>query len=101
MDLPTDIAKHAAGPLGAVTALLFMGGVPWPRRIGMVAAGSVLAYYGAPGVAAYAGLPDGLAGYLLGLFGMAAVSKVYATWDALELGVLLRRALAKRLGVPE
>jgi membrane protein YqaA with SNARE-associated domain len=102
MDLPPDFAKHAAGPAGSLTAaLLFMAGVPWPRRIGMVVAGSALAYYGTTAVATFASLPDGLAGYLLGLFGMAAVAKVFATWDALDLGTLLRKAVAKMFGVTE
>jgi hypothetical protein len=101
MDLPPDLVKHAAGPAGALSALLFMSGVPWPRRIGMVAAGSLLAYYGTGTVASFAGLPEGLAGYLLGLFGMAAVAKVFATWDALDLGSLLRKWLHKRFGVAE
>lgn len=101
MDLPPDLVKHAAGPAGALSALLFMSGVPWPRRIGMVAAGSLLAYYGTSTVAAFAGLPEGLAGYLLGLFGMAAVAKVFGTWDALDLGAILRKWLHKRFGVAE
>jgi hypothetical protein len=102
MDLPPDIARHAAGPAGSLTAaLLFMAGIPWPRRIGMVVAGSALAYYGTGVVATFSSLPEGLAGYLLGLFGMAAVAKVFATWDALDLGTLLRKWLAKLFGVTE
>jgi hypothetical protein len=101
MDLPPDLVKHAAGPAGALSALLFMSGVPWPRRIGMVAAGSLLAYYGTGTVAAFAGLPEGLAGYLLGLFGMAGVAKTFATWDALDLGTPIRKWINRRLGVSE
>jgi len=100
IDIPPDLGKHVAGPLGALSALLWVKDT-WPRKIGMVLAGVALSYYATPAVAAWANLQQGLAGYLLGLFGMAAVSKLFATWDALDLGALLRRFLAKKLDVED
>ena len=101
MDLPPDIAKIVAGPVGAAGALLFMGDMPWPRRMGMVICGCALSYYAAPAMAQRSGLSEGLAGFLLGLFGMAAVAKVHSTWLALDIGTLLRKRIASWMGVQE
>lgn len=102
LDIPPDLARHAAGPAGAVTAMLFMRDVPLARRMAMGAAGGVAAYYGAPVLASvYPVITPGAAGYMLGLCGMAVVAKAAATWEALEIGTLLRRKLAALLGVTE
>lgn len=93
-----NIARHAAGPLGAVSALFFMKG-PWPQRLAMLVPGMALSYYGSYTVAHLAGMSEGLAGFLLGLFGMAAVAKVFETWEQLQLGELLGKWLAKLLRV--
>lgn len=101
-DIPPDLARHAAGPAGALTAMLFMRGTPWQSRFAMGAAGGVAAYYGAPVLAAvYPVLTPGAAGYMLGLCAMAVVAKLAATWEALEIGSLLRKKLASLLGVQE
>lgn len=101
-DIPPDLARHAAGPAGALTAMLFMAGVPIWRRLVLAMAGGVAAIYGAPVlVSAYPALQPEGAGYLLGLCGMAIVAKAAATWEALELGSLLRRKLAALMGVQE
>ena len=101
-DIPPDLARHVAGPAGAMTAMLFMGGVPWPKRLAMAVAGGVAAFYGAPVLAAvYPVLTPGGAGYMLGLCGMAVVAKAFSTWEALDLGPLLRRKLAAWMGMSE
>lgn len=94
------LARQAAGPLGALSAMLFMKG-PWPQRLAMLVPGVALSFYGAAPLAAYLHMPEGLSGFLLGLFGMAAVGKVFDTWESLQLGELLRRRLASLLGVKE
>jgi len=102
MDIPPDLARHAAGPLGALTAMLFMKGTPLPRKLAMAAAGGVASYYGAPTLAAiYPQISPGLAGYLLGLFGLAVVAKLFATWEALDIGRLMRKRIASWLGVAD
>jgi hypothetical protein len=102
IDVPTDMARHAAGPLGALTAMMFMHGTPWPQRLAMAVAGAVASYYGAPTVVAiYPQVSPGLAGYLLGLFGLAVVAKLFSTWDALDLGKLLRKRIAAWMGVAD
>lgn len=101
-DFPPDLARHAAGPAGALTAMLFMQGTPWPRKLAMAAAGGVASFYGAPTLAAiYPQISPGLAGYLLGLFGLALVAKVFSAWETLDIGRLLRRRLAAWMGVPD
>lgn len=98
---PSTLAKHAAGPAGAVTAMLFMRGMDWKHRIAMVIAGSIMAFYGAPLIHHWTGGNEGLSGWLVGLFGMALVAKIFDTWEALELGPLLRKKIAAWLGVQE
>lgn len=94
------LAKQAAGPLGALSAMLFMRG-PWPQRLAMLVPGMALSFYGAGPLAVYLHMPEGLSGFLLGLFGMAAVGKVFDTWESLQLGDLLRKRIAALLGVKE
>lgn len=101
-DIPPDLARHAAGPAGALTAMLFMRGTPLRQRLALAAAGGVAAFYGGPVlVSMYPALQPEGAGYLLGLCGMAIVAKAAATWEALEVGSLLRRKLAAIMGVQE
>lgn len=95
-----QIAKHAAGPLGALSAMFFMKG-PWLQRLSMLIPGGALSFYAAAPLASYAHMPEGLAGFLLGLFGMAAVGKIFDTWENLQLADLLRRKVAALLGVKE
>lgn len=102
MDIPPDLTRHAAGPAGALTAMLFMRGTPLGHRVAMAAAGGVAAYYGAPVLAAvYPVLTPGAAGYMLGLCAMAVVAKLAATLETLEVGTLLRKKIAALLGVQE
>lgn len=99
MDVDPQLVRQATpGIIGAGAAVLFIKG-PWPWRLGMVIPGAVLSYYGAAHLAGVVHMPEGLAGFLLGLFGMAAVAKVFDTWETLQLGSLVQRFLAKRLGL--
>ena len=69
-----------AGVVGACASLAFMRG-PWSERILMAVGGAIVSYYAAPWLASRAGLPEGLSGFLLGLFGMAICAKV---WEVLH-----------------
>jgi hypothetical protein len=95
-----NIAKHAAGPIGALSALLFMRG-PWLQRILSFPVGCAIAFYGGPWLKGAANMPEGLAGFMVGLFGMAAVAKVFDTWENLALGDLIRKKVAQLLGVSD
>jgi hypothetical protein len=96
---PTTLAKHAAGPLGAISAMLVMNDT-WPRRIAMFVPSVALSYYGGDWIAEQVGLPASLAGFLVGLLGMAFIAKILDTWDALDLGSLIKRWITKLLGLP-
>lgn len=79
MDMPDikDLIPGAAGSFGA--AALFLKG-PWGRRLGMAVLGSIASYYGAPYIYKAFGMAEGLAGFLLGLFGMAVVDGIFKAW---------------------
>lgn len=93
------IAKHAAGPIGAISAMLVMQDT-WPRRIAMFVPSVALSYYGGDWVASEVALPASLTGFLVGLLGMAFIAKILDTWDTLDLGSLLKRWITKLLGLP-
>lgn len=69
-----------AGVAGALASLAFLKG-SWPERFAMAIGGTVVSLYAAPWMASKTGLPDGLCGFLLGLFGMAICAKV---WEAIQ-----------------
>lgn len=73
-------AAKLAGVLGALVSMRYLQG-SWPARISMAISGSLIAYYAAPYLAQMLGIPEGLAGFLLGMFGMAIVSRA---WEAVQ-----------------
>lgn len=95
---PSFFKQAAPGLIGSGAAILFLRG-PWLLRVGMVLPGSALSYYASDYVAEAVHMPVGLAGFLVGLFGMAAVAKVFATWDSLQIGPILQSRISKWLGV--
>ena len=98
-EIPPEWNKYIAGGLGSATALLWIKDASWFKRLGMVCAGIALSYYAAPALATYIGMNEGLMGYLCGLFGMAAVSKVFFTWDSLDFTRLIGSWLSRIFGV--
>lgn len=84
-DLST--AKLAAGLAGAVVSLRFVSGSAFERAI-MCIGGAALSFYGTIPAAAWVGLPDaeGLVGFLIGLFGMSIMAKVYEGIQATSAG---------------
>ena len=94
------LLAKGAGVAGAALSLRFVAGT-WPERLTMAVGGAVVSYYAAPWVSVHIGLPEGLTGFLLGLFGMAVISKV---WEAIqqtpiaEAWSALIAAAKKRLG---
>lgn len=65
----------------------------------MFAAGWIFSLNVAPPVAHWLGLPEGFSGFLLGLFGMAIVDKIFEVWRSFELGALVMAWTKKRLGL--
>lgn len=70
------LATKLAGVVGAVVSMRFIQGTVFERML-FAACGSAISFYGAPTFSAKTGLPEGLAGFGLGLFGMAIAAKVH------------------------
>lgn len=83
-------AKLVAGIAGAVVSLRFVHGT-FLERISMCIGGAALSYYATTPVAAWVGAPDaeGLVGFLIGLFGMAVMAKVYESIQATSAGDII------------
>jgi hypothetical protein len=73
------IAK-LAGVAGAALSLNFIKG-SWAERLTMAAGGAVISLYVTAWLSQKTGLPEGLTGFLLGMFGMAITAKA---WEAIQ-----------------
>lgn len=67
--------RVVAGILGAWVSLNFLQGSIW-ARLSLAAGGSVMSFYAGPWVAHKIGVPEVLAGFMLGLLGMAITSRI-------------------------
>lgn len=97
--VPIEVQKALPGILGSVGALLWIK-APWPRRVAMVALGSAASFYGGSHIAQLFDMGEGLAGFLVGLFGMSVVDSIFRTWAELGLSSILREFIRARLGLP-
>lgn len=70
------LAVKLAGIAGSFVSMRYLQG-SWPARISMAASGALISFYGAPHLATITSMPEGLTGFLLGLFGMAIVSRAW------------------------
>jgi hypothetical protein len=64
----------------------------------------VLSYFGTPWLSERIGLPEGLAGFLLGLFGMAIMSRAWEWVQTTPVGALWQIVLdwlQRRAGAPK
>ena len=73
-----SLAKLLAGLAGSVVSLRFVQGT-LVERMFMGIGGAALSYYASTPAATWVGVKDaeGLVGFLIGLFGMALMAKVY------------------------
>lgn len=74
-----DLTKFLTATAGAVVSMAKWPGTLVERAV-MGAAGVVISYFASDAVSALTSVPPGLCGFLLGLFGMSIVGKV---WDAI------------------
>ncbi len=81
------LAAKLAGVLGALVSMRYLQG-SWPARLSMAGSGSLVAYYASPYLAQLLGIPEGLAGFLTGMFGMAIVSRGWEAVQAVPIGAL-------------
>jgi hypothetical protein len=72
------ISKLIVGLAGSVVSMKFVQGT-WVERLLMCVGGAALSYYGTSPICTWWGVTsaEGLVGFLLGLFGMALVTRVY------------------------
>ena len=70
------VAAKLAGVAGALVSMRFLQGT-WPQRISTAVCGALISFYAAPYVSVRVGIPEGLSGFLLGLFGMAIASRLW------------------------
>ena len=93
---PTYITK-LAGIAGAGLSLAYMKG-PLYERLTNAVGGAVVSLYATEWATAKTGLPEGLTGFLLGLFGMAICAKI---WEVIQQTPIAEvwSALLKRVGL--
>jgi hypothetical protein len=76
LDEIREVILHLAGVAGALTSMRFVSGTLFERVL-MVIGGAFFAFYATEWVAQWLSLPEGLTGFLLGLFGMSVLSRVW------------------------
>lgn len=82
-DFDLELAKLAPGVAGAAISMRQWPGT-WPEKITMGASGIIISYFLTDWVANKTGLPSGPTGFLLGLFGMMIVGKLWEMIAALD-----------------
>lgn len=99
-DLPPDIGKHIAGPAGSALALYFLKGTRWFAYVGAFLGGCAMARYIAPVVNdTFPKLGAETSGFLVGLFGVVVVKKLFDTWTQFDAGTLLKAWASRKLGL--
>jgi len=83
--------------LGAAVSMRYLQG-SWFERLSMAASGSLVAYYAAPYLSLVLGIPEGLMGFLTGMFGMAIVSRAWEAVQSAPIGALWQAAVDRVRG---
>lgn len=91
------LAAKFAGVLGAAVSMRYLQG-SWMARISMAASGSLGAYYAAPYLSEVLGIPEGLMGFLVGMFGMAIVSRAWEAVQAVPIPALWQAVIDRVRG---
>lgn len=98
----SHVFKLIAGVAGAVVSLNFVKGT-WTERIVMAIGGAALSYFASNNLADWLNVPEalGLIGFLIGLFGMAIVAKVYEVLmllDAKQIAIDIWETVKRKWG---
>lgn len=97
MNIDPEISKAAPGLVGAFIAMWRLQGMSIPQRLTSLACGVACSYWGTNTVVKLAPvMSEGLTGFVLGLFGMTLVSKVFELLDELKPLEMLRLFIQKR-----
>lgn len=97
-ELP-EITKVVPGALGSLFSMLWLKET-LGRRISMFFGGVTIAFYGTPYAAKVTNFDNGIAGFLLGLFGMSLVASLFQGWQKLDMSIILRDTLRSLLRLP-
>lgn len=83
-------AKLMAGTLGSLVSMKFVQGT-YLERLLMCVGGSALSYYGTTPIYQWIAVEniEGLVGFMVGLFGMAIVAKLYEAIHVIEAEQLM------------
>lgn len=100
MDLITEALRALPGCLGSLFAMLFFREPDLLRSAGFFLAGGTTAWYSYAWVASRSGVSEGLASFLVGLFSMAIVRKLFDIWDKFDLGSIIVEWVRKLFGLP-
>lgn len=97
-----SLGNLIAGIAGAFVSLRFVQGTLL-ERVTMAGGGAALSYYATPPIADWLGMAsaEGLVGFLVGLFGMAIVAKVYEAIQAMPAATMAAEAwesIKRRIG---
>jgi hypothetical protein len=92
-----ELAAQLAGVAGSLVSMRYLQG-SWPARLSMAASGSLISFYAAPHLAIVTGMPEGLTGFLLGLFGMAVVSRAWEWVQQAPIGGLWQAVIDRIRG---
>lgn len=97
MEVDHIIAKAGPGVIGSLVAVGLMRDVsPW-RRLSSFLAGAACSYFAGDTVTAiWPAIKPGFAGFVMGLFGMALILKIYETLDELKPAEWLKAFAVKR-----
>jgi O-antigen ligase len=85
------------GLIGAIVALRWVGGSPL-QTAAALCGGTAASYYGGTAAAGWLGVSVALAGFVVGLFGMAISSRIFEAIAAIPIGRVIE-AMLKKLGL--
>lgn len=89
---PEVVAVKFAGVVGAFVSMAFLKG-SLLERVTSAVGGAAASYYAGPWVSSTLGLPEGLSGFLVGLFGMAVLSRAWEWVQSTPISALWAWAL--------
>lgn len=95
MDIDPNVTKAAPGAVGALIALHFIRGPTWRHNAIAFLGGCACAWFGVDNAVRWTGAGAGLSGFVLGLFGMAVVSKLHEAIVEFKPGELITGILKK------
>jgi pilus assembly protein TadC len=98
-ELPPEAAKFVPGAVGSLFSMLWIK-EHYARMIVMFFGGVAFSYYASTYTVRVTGFDTGIAGFLLGLFGMSIIASLFAGWQKLDISIILRDTLRSFLRLP-